>query len=99
MDNGAPLDTVLDLQMSGSAETALRSVACCPTAGVSCWTTLPAAEFLGVMARDIRSYDSEQDIRNAWKVCSHEQTPSALCLGSSALHLQPSAAVPVQQCQ
>lgn len=21
------------------------------------------------MARDIRSYDSEQDIRNAWKVC------------------------------
>lgn len=27
-----------------------------------------AAEFLGVMARDIRSYDSEQDIRNAWKV-------------------------------
>lgn len=26
------------------------------------------AEFLGVMTRDIRSYDSEQDIRNAWKV-------------------------------
>jgi hypothetical protein len=23
-----------------------------------------------VMARDIRSYDSEQDIRNAWKVCA-----------------------------
>lgn len=22
------------------------------------------------MARDIRSYDSEQDIRNAWKVCA-----------------------------
>jgi Ca2+-binding EF-hand superfamily protein len=30
--------------------------------------TLPAAEFLGVMSREIRSYDSEQDIRNAWKV-------------------------------
>jgi hypothetical protein len=28
----------------------------------------PAAEFLGVMSREIRSYDSEQDIRNAWKV-------------------------------
>ncbi len=31
---------------------------------------LRLAEFLGVMARDIRSYDSEQDIRNAWKVRS-----------------------------
>eukprot|EP00882_Tetradesmus_deserticola_P022530 GHRQ01024447.1.p1 GENE.GHRQ01024447.1~~GHRQ01024447.1.p1 ORF type:complete len:134 (+),score=34.23 GHRQ01024447.1:195-596(+) len=25
-------------------------------------------EFLGVMSRDIRSYDSDQDIRSAWKV-------------------------------
>jgi hypothetical protein len=31
---------------------------CCPA----------SAEFLGVMSREIRSYDSEQDIRNAWKV-------------------------------
>eukprot|EP00878_Enallax_costatus_P002488 GHUV01002668.1.p1 GENE.GHUV01002668.1~~GHUV01002668.1.p1 ORF type:complete len:149 (+),score=32.21 GHUV01002668.1:143-589(+) len=30
-------------------------------------------EFLGVMARDIRSYDSEQDIRNAWKVFDKDQ--------------------------
>lgn len=27
-----------------------------------------AAEFLGVMSRDIKGYDSEADIRNAWKV-------------------------------
>jgi hypothetical protein len=26
------------------------------------------AEFLGIMTRDIRGYDSEADIRNAWKV-------------------------------
>lgn len=36
-----------------------------------------AAEFLGVMARDIRSYDSEQDIRNAWKVCAGMQLQTA----------------------
>jgi len=25
-------------------------------------------EFMGVMSRDIRSYDSEKDIQSAWKV-------------------------------
>lgn len=29
------------------------------------------------MARDIRSYDSEQDIRNAWKVGGHTCSMSA----------------------
>jgi hypothetical protein len=43
------------------------------------------------MARDIRSYDSEQDIRNAWKVGTGQQHSTAvvatsrwlLCTGSS----------------
>ncbi|KAF6252283.1 calmodulin [Scenedesmus sp. NREL 46B-D3] len=30
-------------------------------------------EFLGVMSREIRSFDSEQDIRNAWKVFDKDQ--------------------------
>ncbi|GBF95669.1 calmodulin [Raphidocelis subcapitata] len=34
--------------------------------------TVNLQEFLGVMSRDIRSYDSETDIRNAWKVFDKE---------------------------
>lgn len=43
----------------------------CPNShhGQCTLSAAPGTEFLGVMARDIRSYDSEQDIRNAWKVC------------------------------
>lgn len=49
----------------------VRVFVCCLESCVSV-APLPhvlLAEFLGVMTRDIRSYDSEQDIRNAWKVC------------------------------
>jgi hypothetical protein len=35
------------------------------------------------MARDIRSYDSEQDIRNAWKVCAGIRS----CVGTCRLQL------------
>ena len=38
-------------------------------ASVAQWLPLlSASEFLEVLRRPIRSYDSEQDIRNAWKV-------------------------------
>ncbi|KIY93516.1 hypothetical protein MNEG_14446 [Monoraphidium neglectum] len=33
--------------------------------------TVNLQEFMGVMSRDIRSYDSEDDIRSAWKASGH----------------------------